>query len=95
MKIINETLNILSIIFLIASFLLALISCWRFEDVLTKLVSLEVLANIFICGIGMWAVYTKFSMLLDICIALSLIIFLSTVAYCQFLLNVKVKKCLS
>jgi len=89
MQTLNNIINYLAIGLLLLSFLLTLISSWRFKNIFIKLISLEVLVNVFICGVGVWAVHIDFPVLLDICIALSLIMFLSAVAYCQFLMNRK------
>lgn len=83
----NTIIQNIAIVILSFSFLLVLLACWRFETVLTKLVALEVLVNLFICAVCIWALHIHFALLLDICIALSLIMFLSTVAYCQFLMR--------
>jgi multisubunit Na+/H+ antiporter MnhF subunit len=62
-----------------------LLAIWRCSNIFIKLVALEVMVNLFICGVGLWAYHIHFPPLLDICIALSLIMFLTTVAYCQLL----------
>ena len=50
-----------------------------------RLVALEVLANLLISLIAVWALLIHADVLLDICLVLALIMFLSTVAYCQYL----------
>lgn len=87
MHIINLILNVTTVVLLSLAVLLTLWTTVRSASIWVKLVALEVLVNIFICGVGIWAVTRDFPALLDICIALSLIMFLSTVAYCQFLSN--------
>ncbi|MEM9242489.1 MAG: monovalent cation/H+ antiporter complex subunit F [Pseudomonadota bacterium] len=86
---INNILQVSAILCVLMAVLLTLLAVWRFADILVKLVALEVLVNLFICGVGIWALHIHFSALLDICIALSLIMFLSTVAYLQFLVKRK------
>jgi len=51
------------------------------------LVILEMLANILLASIAIWAALHQVVVFLDICIALALILFLSNVAYCQFILK--------
>lgn len=87
MQMINSILYFLTILCLLTAILLALVVVWRSGEILIKLVAVEVLVNLLICGIGVWTLHIHFSVLLDICIALSLIMFLSTVAYLQFLLG--------
>lgn len=83
----NLVFNVTTLALLSLAVLLTLWTTMRSASIWVKLVALEVLVNIFICGVGIWAVTRHFPVLLDICIALSLIMFLSTVAYCQFLSN--------
>ncbi len=85
MKVLNDVIQFIAIGFLVLAFLFALLATWRFKKILIKLVALEVMVNLFISAIGIWVLFIHFFYLLDICIALSLIMFLSTAAYCQFL----------
>lgn len=87
METLNHIIRYAYISCLTLAFIITLITVSRFKEILIKLVALEVLVNLFICGIGIWTLHIKLSLLLDICIALSLIMFLSTVACCQFLLK--------
>lgn len=87
MQTLNLIVHVASVALLAMAILFALLTTWRTKELLIKLVALEVLVNLFICGIGIWALYIHFPLLLDICIALSLIMFLSTAAYCQFLMT--------
>lgn len=84
---ISQVILYVAITCLIAAFAIALFATWRFSHVLIKLVALEVLVNLFIAAVGLWALRLHFSYFLDICIALSLLMFLSTVAYCQFIVR--------
>lgn len=87
----NIIISTAAVIFLVMAATIALWVAYRSENILIKLVALEVMVNLFICGVGIWAVQIRFYFLIDICIALSLIMFLSTIAYCQFLLKQEIK----
>lgn len=84
-----ENLNLIlqgaAIFLLVLAVVLLLIALLRSCSVFVKFLVLEVMANIFICGIALYALAISFPVLLDICLALSLIAFLSTAAYCQFI----------
>ena len=67
------------------SVLITLLAMVIRSDNWVRLVSLEVLANLLISLIALWALVIHAETLLDICLALALIMFLSTVAYCQYL----------
>ncbi|WP_440615543.1 monovalent cation/H+ antiporter complex subunit F [Cysteiniphilum sp. 6C5] len=90
MQLLINTLNAISVIFLAIAFILVLATVLKDRCVFVKLICLEMLVNLFIGGVGLWALKIDFYLLLDICIALSLIMFLSTVAYCQLLTNKRV-----
>lgn len=84
----NELNNVIfsSAVFLILlAGLLMIISLIRFSSVLTKLVVLEVLTNLLLAGICLWALNVHQPVFIDICIPLSLVMFLGVVAYFQFL----------
>ncbi|GAB4222785.1 MAG: hypothetical protein Tsb005_15750 [Gammaproteobacteria bacterium] len=59
------------------------------HDTFLKLISLELIANILVSIIALWAFYLKKALFFDIIIAIALIIFLSTVAMTQFILSRK------
>jgi multicomponent Na+:H+ antiporter subunit F len=82
---INLLLQIISIGFLLLAIVLIAIVIFRDKSIFVKLLVLEVLVNVFICGVAIYALIISFALLLDICIALSLIAFLSTAAYCQYI----------
>ncbi|WP_440682546.1 monovalent cation/H+ antiporter complex subunit F [Cysteiniphilum halobium] len=85
MQLLNNILITLSVVFLAIALFVVLASLLKHRCILIKLVCLEMLVNLFICWVGLWALKVDFYLLLDICIALSLVMFLSTVAYCQLL----------
>lgn len=72
-------------IILVLSLIITLLAMVIRSDNWVRLVSLEVLANLLISLIALWALAIHAETLLDICLALALIMFLSTVAYCQYL----------
>lgn len=67
------------------SFIILLLALIKSDSILSKLVILEVLANVLIAVIALWAYQNNITMALDICIPIALIMFLSNVAYCYFL----------
>lgn len=87
MKMFSQYIQGIAILFMVMAAFLTLVTLFRYKIILIKLVCLEVLVNLFICFIGIWVLKIHFSFLLDVCIALSLIMFLSTTAYCQFLMK--------
>lgn len=87
MQILNAWIELIAMTLIGLAILFGLLACWRCKSILIKLVALEVLVNLFICCVSIWAARIHFVSLLDICIALSLIMFLGTVAYCQFLMR--------
>jgi multicomponent Na+:H+ antiporter subunit F len=76
----------LAISLLILALIFVLVSIVRFSDILVKLVALEVLVNLLIGAIAIWAWQKQQVILLDVCIALTLVMFLATVAYAQYIL---------
>ncbi len=75
----------ISLIILILSIVIILFSLARFKSIYIKMVAMEVLSNTFISGIAFWSLISGEQVFIDICIPLSLMIYLSTVGYCQFL----------
>lgn len=84
MMLFNHILFYASIVFLAVAALLALWSLCKTRYFLVRLLILELLVNVFIAAIAIWSLKMQFLHLIDICIALTLMMFLSTVAYCQF-----------
>lgn len=72
---------------LMTAFIITMAAMVRFKDVLIKLVILEVVTNLLMAAIGLWAYITQQTVLLDVCLSLALIMFLGIVAYYQFLKN--------
>ena len=57
------------------------------RSIFVRLVILEVLANLLLAAIATWSYINKQVVFLDISVALALIMFLSTVAYYQFIIE--------
>ena len=81
-----EILNI-AISFLLIALFIILYSIVRFSSTLFKLVALEVLTNLLMAGIAIWALIKRQPIFIDVCLTLALIMFLAVVAYYQFLLK--------
>lgn len=75
----------LAIVILILSITITLYALARYKSIYIKLVTMEVLSNTFISGIAFWSLISNERVFIDICIPLSLMIYLGTVGYCQFL----------
>lgn len=77
----------------IAVFILIFITCITitgllyFKSVLIKLIILEVLTHLIISSIALWSLVNNQSIFIDVCLPLALIMFLSIVAYYQFILS--------
>ena len=65
--------------------IISIASLVRFSSILIKLVAIEVLTNLLIAGIALWALIHNQPIFTDICLTLALIMFLGVVAYYQFL----------
>lgn len=74
-----------SIVLLAMASLLTVAGLIRFSPILFKLITLEVLTNILMSSIAIWSLLTKQAVFIDVCLTLALIMFLSIVAYYQFL----------
>lgn len=70
---------------LLLALLLCLLSVVQGGRIQTKLVAIEVMVNILMSSIALWALFCKQSVYIDVCLPIALIMFLSTVAYCQIL----------
>ena len=64
---------------------LAIVALCVFKSIYAKLVVVEVLTNLMLAVIALWALYTRQPLFIDVCIALALIMFLGVVAYYQYL----------
>ena len=82
---INIWLTYASFLFLVLALFISLFCLLRFSSIFIRLITLEVLTNIFIAGIAVWALAQRKPLFIDISLALALIMFLSVVAYYQFL----------
>lgn len=74
-----------AIFLLIIASIIAIASLIRFSSILIKLVVLELLTNLLMAGIALWALINHQPVFIDICLTLALIMFLGVVAYYQFL----------
>lgn len=83
----NIELGLLNIAigFSLLAFFIILYSIVRFSSILVKLVVLEMLTNLLMAGIAIWALITRQPIFIDVCLTLALIMFLAVVAYYQFL----------
>lgn len=80
------TVKYMAIACLLIALMICLYSLIRFRSILVKLVVIEVIINIVTSGLALWSLLNHQAVFLDICVALVLVMFLSTVAYCQFIL---------
>jgi len=87
MILLNKLLIHLAALILGITVLLALVNLVLAKATLIKLVILEVVANLILAAICIFSVIYQYYIYLDVCIALALLMFLSTVAYVQFLSN--------
>lgn len=84
---ISNSILVLAGVILLLAIVLALLSMLRKASILSRLVAIEVVVNTLIGIIVLWAVHLQLFFIIDICIVLALIMFLSTVAYCQYLMG--------
>lgn len=83
----SEWITYCAIALLLIAGIISITSLIRFKSILIKLVIIEVLTNLLTAGIALWALIYKKSIFIDICLPLSLIMFLGVVAYYQYLLG--------
>lgn len=67
------------------SAMIILASMMRYSCQYTKLVCMEVLSNVFVIAVGVFALIKKMYFLLDVAIVVTLLIFLGTLAFCSLL----------
>lgn len=77
----------LAIACLFIALVLALLSMTYYHSILAKIVVLEVIANMLMADIGLWSLFYKETVTLDVCLAIALIMFLGNVAYYRYLLH--------
>lgn len=70
---------------IIISALLMIACIIRNRDILVKLVALEIVTNLLMGGIALWALQARIPIILDSCVGLALIMFVAIVAYCYHL----------
>ncbi len=85
MNMINHAMIFTAMIILAISMLVALYQLVKSILFVTKLVMLEVIANLLLAGICLFAIVTHHYIYLDICLALALVMFISTIAFVQYL----------
>ena len=83
----NQWLIYCAIGFIVLTAILAIASLIRFKSILIKLIIIEILTNLLMASIAVWALIYHQPILTDICITLALIMFLGVVAYYQYLLE--------
>lgn len=83
----TEWIIFFAIILILLAGIISLVSLVRFPSILIKLVVMEVLTNLLMAIIALWALIFKQPVFIDACLALALIMFLGVVAYYQFLLG--------
>ena len=81
----NEWVNYCAFILLSIAGIISLVSIIKFKSFLIKLVILEVLTNLLMACIVLWALIYNRPVLIDACLTLTLIMFLGVVAYYQYL----------
>ncbi len=84
---INTYIIYLYLILMFLSFSISILYLLFSSDILNKLLSMEVISSLLISIISLWALFNKEYLYIDICLALSLIIFLSIVAYSQIIFS--------
>ncbi len=84
MEMINHFMLTASIALITIAFLITCVTLIRPNTTLGRILSLELLANITLGIIALYAVKIHSVFFLDICVALALIAFLTAVAYCHF-----------
>lgn len=68
-----------------SAFLLLLFTMVKQQSVLSKLIVLEVITNLLMAAIALWALETRHIVYIDICLIIALMMFLCNVAYYQYL----------
>lgn len=76
-----------AIAILMLATIIAFISITVAPSILNKLVVLEIISNLLMAGIAVWALLNKAPMFIDICVTLALILFLNSVMYYQYILR--------
>lgn len=82
---INQILMKLSLSTLTISLFIALLSLVKLDTFLKKLVSLEVITNQLLAGIVFLALFTERPVYIDVCLTLSLIMFIVNVTYYHYI----------
>lgn len=80
-----------SIFILVFTTCITIVALLYFKPILTKLIILEIFTHLIISSIALWSLANNQSIFIDVCLPLALIMFLSIVAYYQFILPKKDK----
>lgn len=83
----NQWMTYCATILILLTGVISLISLIRFSSILIKLIVIEVLTNLLMAGIALWALMYNQPIFIDICLPLALIMFLGMGSYYQFLLG--------
>ena len=81
----NEWIIYCATILILLAGMISLVSLIRFPSILIKLIIIEVLTNLLMASIALWALIYNQPIFIDICLPIALIMFLGMVAYYQFL----------
>ncbi len=76
----------LSALLILSAGIITLLSLIKSSSILVKLVATEVITNLIMASIALWALLHNQPIFIDACLALALIMFLGVVAYYQLLL---------
>lgn len=82
----NQIIISLATVILGMTTCIILIALIHFQSILIKLIILEVLSHLVMSSIALWSFFNKQPIFINICLPLALIMFLSIVAYYQFIL---------
>lgn len=80
-------MKIISILLLTTAFLFNLVILVKEKAIASKLICLEIVSNTTIVAVSLLALYRQQPIMMDVCIAIALVMFLSNVAYCQYLIG--------
>ncbi len=87
MIIVSSLILYIAISLIIAAVLIAFYLLVRLTSLLNKLLALEILVNLLMAGIALWALISNQPVYIDVCLTMALIMFLAVVAYFKFLMS--------
>lgn len=76
--------NYLAVTILLIALVILSFELFSQRQLAKKLVCLEILANLIIAAFALLAIVRNQAVIVDVCLAVALIMFLSNVAYCQY-----------